>query len=120
MPQSANLNPQKHSQQIQAFYKELANLKNANLIKLSNEQKNSIKSHHENILNSYANEFSIDATNSTKQLSLGMKIASFFGAALFFIFLKFWGAPWCFYTNCAFNKYASPFCCSNYEVGSKR
>jgi len=81
--------------QIKCFEEELQNIKNDDVISLSDTQKESIQSYHKNILNTLTNTYDIDSTKQKKQLSLGMKIASFLAAlglafSIFFLFYKFW------------------------------
>ncbi|MDP2810943.1 MAG: hypothetical protein Q8O34_12410 [Rhodocyclaceae bacterium] len=52
--------------------------------------------HHETLLAGFAGAFDIDRNRQAKQLSLGMRIASFLGAlalaaSVFFLFYQFWG-----------------------------
>jgi len=71
-------------------------LHNDNIITLTPQQKESIKEYHTRLLARYAQEFDVDIGAKEKQLSLGMKIASFLAAlglafSLFFLFYQFWG-----------------------------
>lgn len=58
--------------------------------------------HHRSLLAAYAGEFDIDRDLESKQMSLGMRIASLLGAlalaaSVFFLFYQFWGllsTPW--------------------------
>lgn len=87
---------QQRADQIKEFKSELVALEKDGVISLSDEQNNSINSYHSALLSSLAKSFDIDRTTSAKQLSTGMKIASFLGAlalaaSVFFLFYQFWG-----------------------------
>lgn len=56
-----------------------------------------IAAHHDVLLQHLAANFDVDTSHEQKQLSFGMRIASFLGAlalsaAVYFFFLRFWGA----------------------------
>ena len=87
---------QQRSDQIHAFTNELAELERDHVFSLTAEQRQSIHDYHQNLFNQYRNGFDIDSTQQEKQLSMGMRIASFFGAvalaaSLFFLVYQFWG-----------------------------
>ena len=87
---------QQRSDQIHAFNEELAELERDQVFNLTAEQRQSIHSYHQNLFNQFRNSFDIDSTQQDKQLSLGMRIASFLGAvalaaSVFFLFYQFWG-----------------------------
>ncbi len=87
---------QQHADVIHHFEQELSRLQKEQVLTLSPEQKQSVQSHHAALLQSYANDFDIDRVQKSKQLSLGMRIASFLGAvalacSVFFLFYQFWG-----------------------------
>ncbi|MCP4553134.1 MAG: DUF2157 domain-containing protein [Bacteroidetes bacterium] len=85
-----------------------------NIISLEKNQKSAIKSYHKNLIAQLSSSFDIDSSNREKQLSLGMKIASFLGAlalaaSVFFLFYQFWGK---FSTNIqVLILIAAPFTC---------
>ena len=87
---------QQRSDQIQAFSNELAELERDRVFSLSAEQRQRVHDYHQNLFNQFRNSFNIDSTQHEKQLSLGMRIASFLGAvalaaSVFFLFYQFWG-----------------------------
>ncbi|MCF6331135.1 MAG: DUF2157 domain-containing protein [Sulfurimonas sp.] len=87
---------QHRANQIEAFEKELKYIEDDNIVTISQEQKNSIKTYHKTILKNLTASFDIDSTNKKKQLSLGMKITSFLAAlglafSIYLMFLNFWG-----------------------------
>lgn len=66
------------------------------VIALEPEQRRRVSEHHDHLLAQYARSFDIDRDSRAGQLSLGMRIASFFGAlalsaSVFFLFYQFWG-----------------------------
>ena len=87
---------QQRADRIQAFRQELEELSREQVLSLSAEQQHAIDSHHQALLEQFRNGFDIDSTTQEKQLSLGMRIASFLGAvalaaSVFFLFYQFWG-----------------------------
>jgi uncharacterized membrane protein len=87
---------QQRSDQIHAFSNELSELERDKVLSLSAEQRQSIHDYHQGLFNQFRNTFDIDSTQQEKQLSLGMRIASFLGAvalaaSVFFLFYQFWG-----------------------------
>jgi len=88
---------QQRSDQIHAFNDELAELERDQVFSLNAEQRQSIHDYHQSLFNQYRNSFDIDSSQQDKQLSLGMRIASFLGAvalaaSVFFLFYQFWGS----------------------------
>lgn len=87
---------QSRADQIKAFKSELALLEKEDVATLNSEQSSAINAHHQQLLDRYAEQFDVDRSSGQKQLSLGMKIASFLGAiafaaSVFFLFYQFWG-----------------------------
>ncbi|MFA7353256.1 MAG: DUF2157 domain-containing protein [Sulfurimonadaceae bacterium] len=96
MSTTSTLRAQQRADQIRSFQAELEILKDTDLLSLTDEQNEKIAKYHQNLLSNYSLEFDIDTTKNEKQLSLGMKIASFLAAlglafSIFFLFLQFWG-----------------------------
>lgn len=96
MNKISTLTAQQRTDQIKSFQAELEILKGIDVISLTGEQSEKIAKYHQNLLSNYSLEFDIDTTKNEKQLSLGMKIASFLAAlglafSIFFLFLQFWG-----------------------------
>jgi uncharacterized membrane protein len=87
---------QARTEEIRAFTLELARLETAQVVSLSDEQHRNIKEHHQRVIASLSHQFDIDRDARSKQLSLGMRIASLLGAialaaSVFFLFYQFWG-----------------------------
>lgn len=87
---------QQRADQIQAFNSELNCLKDDDVLELDDTQRSNISAYHATVLETLTHQFDIDTTLKQKQLSIGMKIASFVGAlalaaSIFFLFYQFWG-----------------------------
>ena len=87
---------QERAEEIRAFAAELKRLESGGVVALTDEQHGCIRVHHEAILGELARQFDIDRDTRSKQLSLGMRIASLLGAiafaaSVFFLFYQFWG-----------------------------
>lgn len=89
-------NAQQRADQIKAFHEELKALLAAHVLLLEEDQRKAIVSYHDNLLKKLTHRFDVDTSTHQKQLSMGMKIASFIGAlalaaSVFFLFYQFWG-----------------------------
>ena len=87
---------QERTEEIRVFAAELTRLETGKVIALTEEQHGRIRAHHEQVLAALARQFDIDRDTRSKQLSLGMRIASLLGAialaaSVFFSFYQFWG-----------------------------
>jgi len=87
---------QQRADQIGQFQAELAYLEQDNIFSLQDNQRAAIAGYHRELLAQLASTFDIDVNRREKQLSLGMKNASFLGAlglaaSVFFLFYQFWG-----------------------------
>jgi len=87
---------QRRADEIRTFQGELDRLEREGVLALSEEQRRAVAEHHGELLAQYARTFDIDRDAQAKQLSLGMRIASFLGAlalaaSVFFLFYQFWG-----------------------------
>lgn len=87
---------QQRADQIRAFQNELDCLEHEGVVALGAEQRQRVADHHRSLLIQYAHQFDIDRNVRASQLSLGMRIASLFGAlalsaSVFFLFYQFWG-----------------------------
>jgi hypothetical protein len=96
MPIASKSKAQQRADQIAAFRSELAIVEEERVLTLSDPQRSALSGYHENLLAQLLADFDIDAGHRAKQLSLGMKIASFLGAlglaaSVFFLFYQFWG-----------------------------
>lgn len=87
---------QRRADQIGHFQSELEILSREKVLDLDERQRAAVAAYHEQLLDRLSSAFDIDASHRAKQLSLGMKIASFLGAlglaaSVFFLFYQFWG-----------------------------
>jgi uncharacterized membrane protein len=87
---------QHRADQINLFTAELDLLEQEKILSLDQGQRSSVETYHQKLLGELASTYDIDASHREKQLSLGMKIASFLGAlglaaSIFFLFYQFWG-----------------------------
>jgi uncharacterized membrane protein len=81
---------------IRVFERELERLAREQVLRLSDAQRHALAEHHRQLLAGYAQAFDVDRDRQARQLSLGMRIASFLGAlalaaSVFFLFYQFWG-----------------------------
>lgn len=87
---------QQRADQIGNFQAELEIIELENILSLNEIQRFDLANYHENLIKTLSATFDIDSNKREKQLSLGMKIASFLGAlglgaSVFFLFYQFWG-----------------------------
>lgn len=87
---------QLRNDQIDAFNAEMENLTEEGIFTLDDESKSNIQAYHQSLIKSLSESFDIDTTKADKQLNIGMRIASLFGAlalaaSLFFLFYQYWG-----------------------------
>jgi hypothetical protein len=87
---------QHRADRIKAFNAELAQLTHDDILALTPEQRSAVDNYHAALLTQYTSAFDIDKSQQEKQLSWGMRIASFLGAlalaaSVFFLFYQFWG-----------------------------
>ncbi|EJO92274.1 hypothetical protein A471_19515 [Ectopseudomonas mendocina DLHK] len=87
---------QQRAARITAFREELDELRREQVLQLSEAQEQAVAAHHRQLLTHYRQTLDIDADARARQLSLGMRLASLFGAlalaaGLFFLFYQFWG-----------------------------
>jgi uncharacterized membrane protein len=87
---------QRRADEVRIFRDELARLEAEQVVALTGEQRAALTAHHDGLLAQYGRSFDIDQDKRTKQLSLGMRIASFLGAlalaaSVFFLFRQYWG-----------------------------
>lgn len=87
---------QHRADEIRVFQRELQRLEQDGVVALNEAQHQAIHMHHGQILAELAQTFDIDRDVRSKQLSLGMRVASFLGAlalgaSVFFLFFQFWG-----------------------------
>ena len=87
---------QQRADAIGVFNAELQRLENEQVLQLSEPQRSRLQAHQQALLAQYRAAFDIDQNNQARQLSLGMRIASFLGALAlaasgFFLFHQFLG-----------------------------
>ena len=87
---------QRRADEIAAFKAELERLERDAVLRLEPAQHLAIDAHFKHLLARLGQEFDVDASAEAKQLSLGMRIASFLGAlalaaSVFFLFYQTWG-----------------------------
>ncbi len=87
---------QQRADRIRAFQEELTSLERDAIVVLPEDQRRRLFAYHDEVLRSLAGQYDVDTTAGQKQMSLGMRIISFLGAAaisaaLFFFFYRFWG-----------------------------
>jgi uncharacterized membrane protein len=87
---------QRRANRIQAFREELEALEREGALILSPEQRSALEHHLAGTLAELSRRFDVDATESQKQISWGLRIVSTLGglafcAAVFLFFYRFWG-----------------------------
>ena len=87
---------QQRADQIRSFQAELDVIEQEQVLSLDALQRNAVDSYHQILLTKLSSSFDVDTNKQEKQLSLGMKIASFLAAlglaaSIFFLFFQFWG-----------------------------
>ncbi|NQD91064.1 DUF2157 domain-containing protein [Pseudomonas sp. CrR25] len=97
MPKPTREQAQQRAERIHAFQQELAQLQAEQVVRLEPTQRAAIGDYHRRLLQHYAATLDIDVDLRARQLSLGMRLTSLFGAlalaaGLFFLFYQFWGA----------------------------
>jgi uncharacterized membrane protein len=95
MPANTRTEAQRRADEIRVFQQELSRLESDGVLALTDAQREGIAAHHRGLLARFANEYDIDRDVRAKQLSLGMRTASFLGAlalaaSVFFLFRQFW------------------------------
>lgn len=94
--QTSQADAQQRVDQIHAFQQEIIELENDGVLTISSEQENRVQGYHNQLLQRLSETYDVDISTQSKQLTLGMKIASLLGAlamaiSLFFLFYQFWG-----------------------------
>ncbi len=87
---------QQRANDILVFQRELQRLDQEQAFRLEPAQAQQLADYHLALLDSYRDRFDIDHDLRSQQLSLGMRVASFFGAlafaaSVFLLFYRFWG-----------------------------
>src|SRR4051794_25869834 len=96
MDSTSRFEAQQRADEIRAFEAELKRLQEQGVLALNADQQRAAMEHHAMLLAQYARTFDVDRDIKAKQLSLGMRVASFLGAlalaaSVFFLFYQFWG-----------------------------
>jgi len=87
---------QRRADSIAAFRGEVAELRRAGLLEISNAALRTVDAHHERVLRDLVHNFDVDISERGKQLSLGMRAVSFVGAfalaaSVYYFFYRIWG-----------------------------
>jgi uncharacterized membrane protein len=73
------MNPQQRADRLRTFQRELEELEREKVLELTPEQRARLDAHIERTMAELASQFDVDTTDSQRQISLGMKIASALG-----------------------------------------
>jgi uncharacterized membrane protein len=95
-PAQSRTAAQQRADDIRNFRAELARMEAEDVLRLDAGQQAAVRDYHERLLGELSATFDVDRDSRAKQLSLGMRVASFFGAlalaaSVFFLFYQFWG-----------------------------
>jgi uncharacterized membrane protein len=87
---------QRRVDRIRAFREELADLERDQVLNLSAEDRARLSAYHDRLVGEFSKTFDVDVAAGQRQLSMGMRIASAFGAAalgvsVFLFFYNVWG-----------------------------
>lgn len=93
---STRTDAQRRVDDIRTFREELARVESEGALQLDDGQRAALHAHHEALLARLQSSFDVDRSARARQLSLGMRVASFLGAlalaaSVFFLFYNFWG-----------------------------
>lgn len=96
MSAATRLEAQRRVDDINVFTREWQRLRAAGVLVDDPARDDAIRAHHQALLADYARSFDVDADAQARQLSLGMRIASFLGAlalaaSVFLLFQRYWG-----------------------------
>lgn len=95
------MNPQQRADRLRTFQRELEELEREKVLELTPEQRMRLDAHIERTMAALASQFDVDTTESQRQISLGMKIASALGgialcaALVLFLarYMGYWATP---------------------------
>ena len=92
----ARQDAQRRADQIAAFDRELVELEGDGVLVLAPEDRARVDRHHADLLATLSTEFDVDRSESQRQMTLGMRVASLVGAvtlsaAVVLFFYRFWG-----------------------------
>ncbi len=87
---------QERTDDVRVFHRELERLEQEGVLKLDSEIKINIRKYHDDLISKFVGSYDVDEDVKSRQLSLGMRAASLFGAlalaaSVFFLFRQFWG-----------------------------
>jgi uncharacterized membrane protein len=93
---SSRTEAQQRADEIRTFRRELERVQREGVLELLDAQRAALSAHHDGLLAQLSQAYDIDRDTRAKNLSWGMRIASFLGAialaaSVFFTFLQFWG-----------------------------
>src|SRR3989475_11802881 len=96
MSASSRTEAQPRPDEIGGCQRERERLEREGVLTLTDDQRRAVKDHQRKLLAQYAQVFDIDRDTQSRQLSIGMRVASFLGAlalaaSVFFLFYQFWG-----------------------------
>src|SRR2546425_5036520 len=96
MSASSRSEAQQRVEEIRQFQAELERLEREGVLVLGDDQRRAVAEHQRALLAHYAQAFDVDRDAQSRQLSIGMRVASFLGAlalaaSVFFLFYQFWG-----------------------------
>ena len=96
MKQLSKSEAQQRVDQIHGFQAELNELEQGQVLQLTDAQQQALHEYHAGLVVQLSHSFDIDHDQRSRQLSLGMRIASFLGAlalaaSVFFLFYQYWG-----------------------------
>jgi uncharacterized membrane protein len=96
MTVSSRSDAQRRVDAIRTFREELSRVEHEGALRLEGAQRTALDRHHDALLAELEIAFDVDRSATARQLSLGMRIASFIGAlalaaSVFFLFYNFWG-----------------------------
>jgi hypothetical protein len=96
MTVSSRTEAQQRVDVIRSFREELSRVEAEGVLRLDAAQRVALDTHHDALLAQLKLGFDVDRNATARQLSLGMRVASFIGAlalaaSVFFLFYNFWG-----------------------------
>lgn len=96
MPISSRGDAQRRVDDIRIFREEWSRVETEGVLRLDEAQRAALAGYHDALVAGLERDFDVDRDSTAKQLSLGMRVASFIGAmalaaSVFFLFRSFWG-----------------------------
>jgi len=92
----ALIEAQQRADRIAAFRAEVTELRRAGLLRISEQDLETVQAHHQRVLSDLVQRFDVDVNERGRQLSLGMRAVSFLGAfalaaSVYYFFYRIWG-----------------------------